>query len=160
MTGRMICRLSVSGAIMVFIAVLPSIVSAEQQGSSQGACALLSPAEIAMATGVMVGTGTAGPAVPGTLGRCTWPGSGDTKVIVTLADAQHMQTTVAAQERTGTDIPGIGSKAVGVRGASFTGGGYIISILDAKGGVGVSILGKDGTRDRAVALAKIVESHR
>jgi hypothetical protein len=72
-----------------------------------------------------------------------------------------MQLTIAAQEQGGgTAVPGLASKAVGIRGATFTGRGYIVSVLDAKGGFGVSILGKDGTRDRAVALAKEVESYR
>ncbi len=35
-----------------------------------------------------------------------------------------------------------------------------VNVLDSKGGFGVSVLGKEGTRDRAIALAKIVESHR
>jgi hypothetical protein len=35
-----------------------------------------------------------------------------------------------------------------------------VSVLDAKGGFGLSILGKDGTREQAIALAKVVESHR
>ena len=46
------------------------------------------------------------------------------------------------------------------QGSRFTGGGYIVSVLDAKGGFGVSILGKEGTRDRGIGLAKIVESRR
>ena len=129
--------------------------------ANSAACALLTPANIAKATGLKVGKGTAGAPIPGVLGRCTWLGGGNTKVIVTLADAQHMQLTVAAQEQSGgTAVPGLGSKAVGIKGAAFTGGGYIVSVLDAKGGFGLSILGKDGTRDRAIALAKVVESRR
>jgi hypothetical protein len=130
-------------------------------GSHSGACEVATPAEIAKATGLTVGDGTAGPPIPGVIGKCTWSGSGDMKVIVTLADAQHMQLTVASQEHTGgTVVPDLGSKAVGVKGAGFTGGGYIVSVLDAKGGFGVSILGKDGTPERTIALAKLVESHR
>lgn len=129
--------------------------------SNSSACGLLAPPDIAKATGLKVAKGTAGAPIPGVLGRCTWLGSGNTKVIVTLADAQHMQLTVAAQEHSGgTAVPGLGSKAVGTKGAAFTGGGYIVSVVDAKGGFGLSILGKDGTRDRAIALAKIVESRR
>ena len=37
---------------------------------------------------------------------------------------------------------------------------HIVSVLDAKGGFGISILGKEGTRERAIALAKIVEGRR
>jgi len=133
---------------------LASVVSA----AGNDPCALLSNAEITKATGLTVGKGTAGPTIPGTLGRCTWVAPGNTRVIVTLADAQHMQLTVKVwQGAKGSEaIPGLGSTAVGVKAA----GGYIVSVLDAKGGFGVSILGKEGTRDRAVALAKIVESHR
>ncbi len=129
--------------------------------ASGGACSLLTPAEIAKTTGIKVGDGTAGQQIPGTLGRCTWMGPGNTKVIVTLADEQHMQITIAAQlQGGGTPVSGVGSKAVAIRGAGFTGGGYILSVLDAKGGFGVSVLGKDGTQDRVVALAKIVEGRR
>ncbi|MHB8755385.1 MAG: hypothetical protein ACYC92_10590 [Candidatus Acidiferrales bacterium] len=129
--------------------------------ANSAACALLTPADIAKATGIKVGNGTAGASIPGVLGRCTWLGGGNTKMIVTLADARHMQITVAAQEHSGgTAVPGLGSKAVGIKGAAFTGGGYTVSVLDAKGGFGLSILGKDGTRDRAIALAKVVESRR
>jgi hypothetical protein len=66
-------------------------------GSHSGACEVATPAEIAKATGLTVGDGTAGPPIPGVIGKCTWSGSGDMKVIVTLADAQHMQLTVASQ---------------------------------------------------------------
>lgn len=129
--------------------------------SGSAACTLLTPADIAKATGIKVGNGTVGAPIPGVLGRCTWLGSGNTKVTVMLADARHMQLTVAAQEQSGgTAVSGLGSKAVGVKGAAFTGGGYIVSVLDAKGGFGLSILGKDGTRDGAIALARIVESRR
>lgn len=130
------------------------------QAADTDTCKLLRSSEILKATGLTVADGTAGRPIPGVLGRCTWIGSGNTKVIVTLADAQHMQTTIAAQQKEGTNVAGVGSKAVAVKGAGFTGGGYILSFLDAKGGVGVSILGKDGTLDRVVALAKVVESHR
>ena len=143
-------------AAMLGLAGAPCATAAD--GS---ACSLLSPADIASATGIKVGEGTAGAHVPGTLGKCTWQGSGNTKVIVTLADAQHMGLTVAAEEQSGgTAVPGLGTKAVGIRGSGFTGGGYIISVLDAKGGFGVSILGKEGTRDRDLALAKLVASRR
>ncbi len=127
---------------------------------SDDPCGLLSQAEILKATGLKVSSGVAGKPVPGTLGRCTWT-AGTNKVIVTLGDGQHMQLTVAAQEKSGgTSVPGLGSKAVGIKGAAFTGGGYIVNVLDAKGGFGVSLLGPEGTRDRVVALAKVVESHR
>ncbi|MGH9679444.1 MAG: hypothetical protein ACRD4Y_05805 [Candidatus Acidiferrales bacterium] len=122
---------------------------------------MITTAEIAKATGLKVGNGTAGKQIPGVLGRCTWPGDGNTKVVLTLTDARHMELTITAQQQTGgADVPGLGSKAVGIQGAPFTGGGYIVSVLDSKGGFGTSILGSEGTRDRAIALAKLIESHR
>lgn len=125
------------------------------------ACALISAADIAKATSIKVGSGTAGKPIPGVLGRCTWTGAGNIKVILTLGDAQHIGIVVRAAEQTGGEsVAGLGTKAVGMKGAAFTGGGYIVNVLDAKGGFGVSILGKEGNRDRAVALAKVVESHR
>jgi hypothetical protein len=125
------------------------------------ACALLTPALIAKATSLKVGDPTPGKPIPGVLARCTWEGSNATRVIVTLADAKHMEITVHAQERSGgSDVTGIGTKAVGIKGAPAFGGGYIVSVLDAKGGFGVSILGPGGTHDGAIELAKLVESRR
>jgi hypothetical protein len=145
----------------IAIAGMGTVMAWNVSAADSGACALLSTADIAKATGLTVGNGTAGPPIPGTLGKCTWVTSGNTRVIVTLADAPHMELTIKAQQQSGgTEVPGLGSKAVGIKGAAFAGGGYIVSVLDAKGGFGVSILGKEGTRDRAVALARIVESHR
>jgi hypothetical protein len=72
-----------------------------------------------------------------------------------------MQVTLAAQERSGgTSVSGLGSKAVAVKAAGMSGGGSIVSVLDAKGGFGVSLLGPAGTQDQVIALARIVESHR
>lgn len=150
--------------LIAFILAIAGIVTAATTSSlaaTAGACSLLSPADILKATGQKVGDGVAAAPVPGTLGKCTWTGSGNTKIIVTLADAQHTQRTIAAQEQTGgTNVSGLGSKAIAVKGAAFTGGGYIVSVIDAKGGFGVSILGAEGTLDRAVALARVVESRR
>ena len=124
------------------------------------ACALITPAEILKTTGLKVSDGVAGAAIPGVLGRCTWS-AGHNRVIVTLADARHMQITVEAQEQSGgTSISGLGSKAVGVKADDFFGGGYIVSVLDAKGGFGVSLLGPGGSHDNVIAMAKIVESRR
>ena len=155
-------NLSSFGVVAIIsAALLWSGLNLSAAPASNDACAVLTPADIAKATGLKVGNGTAGKPIPGVLGRCTWTGDGDTKVIVTLGDAQHIGLTVAAAEQTGGEsVPGLGTKAVGIKGAAFTGGGYIINVLDAKGGFGVSILGKEGTRLRAIALAKIVESRR
>jgi hypothetical protein len=146
---------------IAFLLLASNACAAGAAPAANDACALLTPADIAKATGIKVGSGIAGNPVPGVLGRCTWTGEGDTKVIVTLGDAQHIGATVAASERAGGEsVPGVGTKAVGTKGAAFTGGGYVVNVLDAKGGFGLSILGKEGTRDGAVALARIVESHR
>jgi hypothetical protein len=81
-------------------------------------------------------------------------------VIVTLSDTQHMQITIAAIKKSGgIAVPEVGSKAVGIKAAAFT-GGYVVSVLDTKGGFAISTLGNEGSRDRAIALAKIVESRR
>jgi hypothetical protein len=142
-------------------AIIPAMNLAAQSPTGGGACAVITPGDIAKATGLTVSAGTEGKPVPGTLGRCTWSGAGNTKVILTLADAQHMQLTIKVQQGGGgTDVAGLGSKAVAIQSAAFTGGGYIVSVLDNKGGFGVSILGKDGTRERAVALAKTVAGRR
>jgi hypothetical protein len=135
--------------------------SQKAEASAGGACALLTPAEIAKVTGLTVGKGAVGTPIPGVLGKCTWSSGDNQRVIVTLADQRHMLLAVEAQEQTGgSAVPGLGSRAVGMQGAAFTGGGYIVSVLDAKGGFGVSILGHNGNRERAIALAKLVESRR
>ena len=145
------------------LGVLPAVLVTTGVLAAPGpndACGLLDSAAIASATSLKVASGTAGAAIPGVLGRCTWTGD-NTRVIVTLTDAQHMGTTMAAIEGSGGEnVPGVGTKAVGNKGAGFTGGGYIVNVLDARGGFGVSVLGSAGTKDRAVALAKIVEGHR
>jgi hypothetical protein len=78
-----------------------------------------------------------------------------------VADTDRMQVTMQSQLQSGaTPFPGIGSNAVGTEGSDETEGGYDMSILDAKGGVAVSILGNAGTGERTVALAKVIEAHR
>ena len=143
-----------------FLVALSLVVLGIPLTAVDNACGLLTPADILKATGLKVPEGVAGAPIPGVLGRCTWT-DGKNKVIVTLADTQHMQLTIAAQEQSGgTAVPGLGSKAVAVKGSGFTGGGFIVSVLDGKGGFGVSLLGSKWTLDPVVALAKIVESHR
>ena len=133
--------------------------SADAPSSANDACALLTPADIAKAAGLKVGAGTAGKPMPGILGKCTWTGEGNTGVIVTLTDAQHMQITMSAVEHGGKAVPDIGSKAVGIKQAAFV-GGYIVWVLDANGGFGASVFGKNGTLEQAIAVAKMVESRR
>lgn len=156
---RFIALIGTASFLVGLVLSIPHPASATEDTSST-ACTLLTPADIAQATGLKVDQGTAGPSIPGTLGRCTWTGSGN-RVIVTLTDAQHMQISIAATEKNGgVDVPGLGSKAVGNKAASLSGGGYVVNVLDGKGGFGISILGNQGSRDRAIALAKIVESRR
>jgi hypothetical protein len=146
---------------VVLCAILAGSVTTAFGDSSPDACNLIGVGEITKATGLTVGNGKPGTPIPGVLGRCTWQGSGSTRIVLTLADTQHMQRTIEAQQASGgSPETGLGSKAVGIKGAAFTGGGYIVSVVDGKGGFGVSILGTEGTRERVLALAKLVESHR
>ena len=128
--------------------------------SSSGidACALLMPAEIAQATGLTVGAGVGGPPPAGTLGACSWV-AGASKVVLSLVDTQHIETTLAALDRrsSGTDIPGIGTKAKAVQNAQGLGGGLNVFVEDASGGFAVSVLTPGATQDQVVALATLVE---
>ena len=153
---------TIFGTLAVCVAIVAGGTSgARASAKATDACALLNPADIAKATGLSVASGTPGPVVPGVLGKCTWDANGGAKVIVTLADTQHMQRTVAAQEKNGgIVIPGVGQKAVGIPGSPFMGGGYIVSVLDARGGFGVGVLGKEGTQGTVAALAKLIEGRR
>lgn len=122
-------------------------------------CALLSQSDIAKATGVNVGKGESSPPIPGTLGKCTWT-AGATRVLLTLTDARHIDITIQAMTRSGgSPVQGLGTSAVGSKAAALT-GGYIVNVKDASGGFGVSILGAEGNRDRAIALAKVAATHR
>jgi len=72
-----------------------------------------------------------------------------------------MQVTMQSQLESGaTKFQGIGTAAVGTAGNNETEGGYDMSILDARGGVAISILGNSGTSARTVALAKLIERRR
>ena len=111
---RFIALLSTFSFLFGFLLSIPNLASATEDTGSN-ACTLLTPADIAQATGLKVEPGTAGPSIPGTLGRCTRTGSRN-KVIVTLTDSQHMQITIAATEKSGgVDVPGLGSEAVGIK---------------------------------------------
>jgi len=146
--------------IILIVTLLAVAVAASAQ-SNANACSLLSRAAIAKATGLQVAKGNPGPPISGSLSNCTWQGSNGTKIILTLADTSHMQVTMQSQLQSGaTQLPGIGTSAVGTAGNDETEGGYNMSILDSKGGVAVSILGNAGTGKRTVALAKLIESHR
>ena len=152
--------LSVAIAATCLLTIRISAATGDAASSAAGACALIAAVDIAKTTGLTVGNGTAGTPIPGVLGRCTWVGEGTTKVILTLADSQHMELTINVQEGHGTAVSGLGMKAVGAKAAGFMGGGYTVNVLDTKGGFGISILGKEGTQERAVALAKLIESRR
>jgi hypothetical protein len=120
--------LAISLAVIAGVGLTSVLMAADND-----ACGLLTKAEIQKETGLMVADGSSGKPIPGVLGRCTWEGPGNSRVIVTLADAQHMGLTVKAQQQSGgEDIKGLGSTAVGIKGPGATGGGYIVSVLDAK----------------------------
>ncbi|HEX3893840.1 MAG TPA: hypothetical protein VHW46_14785 [Terracidiphilus sp.] len=151
-----------SARFVVAISVLVGgALEAHAQSGTPTACRLLSRATIAKATGLAVHKGKGGPPISGSLSNCTWEGPHGTRIVVTVADVPHMQTTMDSQVQSGaTKIDGVGTNAVGTAGNAETEGGYNLSVMDAKGGVAVSILGNSGTGERTVALAKIIESHR
>jgi len=137
-------------SVVVFAGLISRPVAAASRADD--ACAVLSPDDIAKTISWKVGAGTPGKPIPGVLGRCTWTNGDNGRVIVTLADARHAAITLQAWE-------GIGTKAVLVKATDFT-GGWIVTVEDAKGGFGVSVLGRTATEDNAIALAKIVEGRR
>jgi len=144
----------------IAIGVFAAVFAASGYGQT-GACDLLSRAAIAKATGLHVAKGKEGPPIAGSLSNCTWLGPNGVKIVVTVADAAPMQITMQSQIESGAaQYPGIGASAVGTAGNAETEGGYNMSILDAKGGVAVSILGNAGTGERTVALAKAIEARR
>ncbi len=97
----------------------------------------------------------------GAQANCHWRADDGTEIVVVLADASRMQVTMQSQEQAGADsISGVGLTALGTQGGDETEGGYNMSVLDAKGGVAVSILGAQGTQERAIALAKLIETER
>jgi hypothetical protein len=150
------------GLIAVSLCNLCLLACHGQSGAQPAdACSLLSRAAIAKATGLRVAKGKAGPPIAGSLSNCAWVGANGVKIVVTLSDAAPMQVTMQSQVQAGaTQIPGIGTSAVGTAGNAETEGGYNMSVLDAQGGVAVSILGKDGTAERVKALAKAIEARR
>ncbi len=153
--------LSASSAPATAVAAsAPAPASLGGTASGSGACTLLSPADIQAATGLSVAAGKG--ATVGDATNCTWKGSARTQVIVTLGSAQSIGLALTAAEQSGaTDVAGIGSKAAIIQGAAFQGGGYIINVLDASGGFGLSVLGSDAiTQAQVEALAKLVETRR
>src|SRR5579864_6375128 len=147
---------------LVSVVVFAGLISRPVDAASQAddACAVLSPDDIAKTMSWKVGAGTPGKPIPGVLGKCTWTNGDNGRVIVTLADARHASITLQAWEGAGgKDLSGIGTKAVSIKAADLT-GGWIVTVEDAKGGFGVSVLGRTATEDNAIALAKIVEGRR
>ena len=151
-------RLRISGAAFAAFALATASVAC----AAPGPCALLSPSQIAHITGLHVpAAGQQGAPMAGAQANCRWRADDGTEIIVVLADASHMQVTMQSQEQAGADaIPGVGLTAVGTQGNDETEGGYNMSVLDAKGGVAVSILGAQGTQERTIALAKTIEAER
>jgi len=92
---------------------------------------------------------------------CTWTGSTGI-VILAISDAQVQQIQAVvngAESAGGKDVPGLGSKAVI---ASEASGDFILYVLDAKGGFGLSIHspGQAVTEAQGISLAKLVEGRR
>ena len=146
---------------IVPLALLALTLEMSRPATAENACSLLSRASIAEATGLHVARGRQGPPLSGALSDCSWLSPDGTRIVVTVADAAHMQVTLASALQSGaTEFPGIGTRAAGTAGNDETGGGYNLSILDRRGGVAVSILGKAGTGERTLALARSIETHR
>lgn len=150
----------IASLLSVVVLAGPSPRQVAAASHADDACAALSPDDIAKTISWKVGAGTPGKPIPGVLGRCTWTNSDNGRVIVTLTDARHASITVQTWESSGgKDLSGIGTKAVSIKAPSLT-GGWIVTVEDAKGGFGVSVLSEKGTEDNAIALAKIVERRR
>ncbi len=147
---------------VLVIGMVCARAASAQSGQGKSPCdRLLSPKEIAEATGLAVGKGERGPNFAGAQDSCVWQGSDGTKIIVMLTAATPMETTMSSMAQTGgTLYDGLGTIAVGTRGIPETGGGYNLSFLDAKGGVAVTIPGSAGTGDRTVALGKLIAKRR
>ncbi len=147
--------------VIAFVVAAFGALGFAQANNTQDACKLLSRAQIAKATGLHVAKGKEGPPMAGATGNCWWVAGDGTKIVVTVADASHMQVTMQSQVQAGAEeLKGIGTSAVATAGTGETEGGYNISVLDKKGGVAVSIQGSAGTSDKTAALAKVIETHR
>jgi hypothetical protein len=134
---------------------------AQSNGKKSQCDKLLSPEDIAKATGLTVGKGQPGPKIAGANGSCVWRGSDGTQILVVLSGRQQMATTMDAMAQSGgSQYDGLGAGAVGTQGIPETGGGYNLSFLDARGGVAVTIPGSAGTSDRTMALGKLIEKSR
>ena len=144
-----------------FAVVVAGAACAQSNGRKSACDRLLSPQEIAMATGLTVGKGQTGPHFEGARSSCIWQGSDGAKIVVMLTDTEPMQTTMGSMLQTGGDVfGGLGDVAVGTQGIPETGGGYNLSFVDPKGGVAVTIPGNAGTSDRTIALGQLIERRR
>lgn len=151
-----------AGLFVLAIGMVCVSAAGAQTDQGKSACdRLLSPKEIAQATGLDVGRGERGPNFAGAQASCEWQGRDGTKIIVMLTAATPMETTMSSMAQTGgTLYRDLGTIAVGTKGIPETGGGYNLSFLDAKGGVAVTIPGSAGTSDRTVALGKLIAKGR
>lgn len=151
---------SVAGALI--LTLTPAYASpATNAPSPNDPCSLLTTSQIVDSTGLQVAEGQKGLPIPGAIGSCWWQASDGSRIVVTVADTPHMEVTMQSQVQAGADeLPELGTSAVGAPGTSETESGYNISVLDSHGGVAVSILGKNGTGDKTLALAKVVEQSR
>ncbi len=153
---------SITFTVLVVIAGAFSCPIHAQSGGKSGACGkMLSPEDVAKATGLSVGKGEKGPEIAGTDGSCVWKASDGTQIVVVLSNKQQMETTMDSMAQTGgASYDGLGTSAVGTKGIPETGGGYNLSFVDSKGGVAVTIPGSAGTSDRTLALGKLIEERR
>lgn len=151
-----------AGLFVLAVGMACASFAIAQSDHGKSACdRLLSPKEIAKATGLAVGKGEPGPNFAGAQSSCEWQGRDGTKIIVMLTAATPMETTMSSMAQTGgTLYRGLGTSAVGTNGIPETGGGYNLSFLDAKGGVAVTIPGSAGTSQRTVALGKLIAKGR
>ena len=149
-----------AAVIVISIAFAHSVFA--QSSEKKDPCSkMLSPEDIAKATGLTVAKGEKGPQIQGTEGSCVWKASDGTQIVVVLSNKQQMETTMDSMAQTGgAEYSGLGTSAVGTQGIPETGGGYNLSFTDAKGGVAVSIPGSAGTSDRTLALGKLIEERR
>lgn len=162
MQRRLIYSVTLSLSVPIAAGLLGIGTAYAQGNNKKSACdKLLSPEDIAQATGMVVGKGQPGPKLAGSDGTCVWRGAGGAQIMVVLSGRQQMATTMDAMAQTGgAQYDGLGTGAVGTQGIPETGGGYNLSFLDSKGGVAIAIPGSAGTSDRTVALGKLIEKNR
>jgi hypothetical protein len=148
--------------VFFVITAAPACSAQDQYDPNKEVCDLLSRSEIEMATGLRVSEARPGvPSIALASGTCTWQGTDGARVILVLGISDRMRVTMDSMlQAGGEEWSGVGTSAVGTRGFDSTGFGYNLSLLDAKGGVAITIPGDAGTSGRTLALARVLEIHR